>query len=233
MSKHLRTDLQKLEKHLLHLAARVEENVRKAVAALLARDIELAQAVIQSDDEIDRMEVELEEECLKMLALHQPVATDLRFITVCLKIDSDLERIGDLACNIAERALSLSQQEPLPAPELLESMMESSTRTVRRSLDAFVQGDSRTARAVCAADDEVDRYNRTVIAELMTMMNENPETLERGVQLFSVSKSLERIADHATNIAEDVVYMVEGEIIRHQGRSEDATPPNGRPFSDR
>ena len=215
MSRHLRADLDRIEKQLLQLAAHVEDAVRNSVAAVLRRDAELAQQVKRGDAEIDDMEVELEEDCLKVLALHQPVATDLRFVTVCLKVNSDLERIGDLASNIAARGLQLMQRAAVPVPPQLESMMNAAMNMLRESIDALVRGDATRARHVCALDSEVDEQNRQTISQLMERIRESPETSESSVQLFSVSKNIERVADHATNIAEDVVYMVEGAIIRH------------------
>ncbi len=215
MSQHLHSDLERLEKQLLSLAAQVEEAVRKSVSALLDRKQDLALDVIKGDDEIDRKEVELEEECLKILALHQPVANDLRFTTACLKIDNDLERIGDLAVNIAKRAAFLTTVPRAHVPLAMKEMMEAAMQMVRESLDAFVAGDADAARAVCAADNEIDHYHKIITREVAEVTQKGDQSVEIGFQMFSVSKALERIADHATNIAEDVVYMVEGEIIRH------------------
>ena len=208
MTTHLRKDLANVEKLLLVLSGQVEEAMREAMTALVERDREQAQRVIEQDQEIDRREVELEEECLKILALHQPVATDLRFVAACIKIDNDLERIGDLACNIAERAISLSDQ--------LHEMMELGALMLRDSLSAFVEADPELARAVCKRDDQVDDLNRKVIRDLLQAMHRDPSTISQALELISVSKALERIADHTTNICEDVVYLVEGQIIRHQ-----------------
>jgi len=218
MSKHLKRDLELLEKRLLYLAGQVEEAVRRSITALLERRVDLAQKVIDGDEEIDRREVELEEDCLKALALHQPVATDLRFVTACLKIDNDLERVGDLAANIAERVISFYSRPGSGigvTPHFLE-IMENAARMLRDSMDAFVRGDSQAARMVCEADDQVDQRNRQIIGELLRKMHEDPKCIEQAVELVSISKSLERIADHATNIAEDVVYLVEGDIVRHR-----------------
>ena len=212
----IRRDLQGLERRLLVLAAQVEEAVRRSISALLERRVELAQGVIDGDAEIDRGEVELEEECLKILALHQPVASDLRFVTACLKIDNDLERIGDLAANIAKRVVSLSSQPAVPVPGLVKEMVEDCARMLRDAIDAFIKGDATLARSVCDRDDRVDRANRKVIGELLELMHEDDSKIDQAVELVSASKSLERIADHATNIAEDVIYLVEGDIIRHQ-----------------
>ena len=215
MTKHLRNDLERLEKRLLMLGSRVEEAIRQAIAALLERDAARAEAVIEGDAEIDREEVEIEEDCLKILALHQPVATDLRFTAACLKINNDLERIGDLAVNIAKRALVLVRRSPIATPHSLRPMMEDTLRMVRESLDAFVRGDAELARHVLAEDQEVDGLNRQIIEELVKDMESDPKVVDSALRMLNVSRHLERIADHATNIAEDVVYMVEGEIIRH------------------
>ena len=215
MSQHLLHDLKSLEKRLLYLGAQVEMNVRKAITSLLERDQDISLDVIQSDLDIDRQEVEIEEECLKILALHQPVANDLRFVTAVLKIDNDLERIGDLAVNISKRAAFLSTVPAAPVPSQMQEMMEESMRLVRDSLDAFVQGDAAAARKVCREDQIIDRFHKEIWRDVMEKMRSDSSLVEPGMHVFSASKCLERIADHATNIAEDVVYMVEGEIIRH------------------
>jgi phosphate transport system protein len=216
MVNHLRKDLEALERQLLYLAAQVEQSVRRSMTALLERRRDLATAVIEGDNDIDRREVELEEDCLKVLALHQPVATDLRFVACCLKINNDLERVGDLSCNIAERALSLSAMRLLPISSNLKEMMEDTADMLRDSLDAFVRSDAAAAREICARDENVDRRNRQIIESLLVLMHDDPQNVDQAMELVSVSKNLERIADHATNIAEDVVYMVEGDIIRHR-----------------
>ena len=217
MSKHLRHNLEALERQLLYLAGQVEEAVRRSITALLERRPELAEKVIAGDADIDRREVELEEECLKALALHQPVASDLRFITACLKIDNDLERIGDLATNIAERVLTIcSHTHRIAAPRGFPEVLEVTVRMVNQSIDAFVRGDAALARKVCQQDDSVDEYNRSIIAQLLERMHADDGAIDDALAYISVSKSLERIADHATNIAEDVVYLVEGTIVRHR-----------------
>ena len=213
---HLQRDLERLERSLLYLAAQVEQGVRRSLDALLERRVDLAMEVIEGDREIDRREVELEEDCLKILALHHPVATDLRFVASCLKINNDLERVGDLACNIAERARSLASMRLLSISSRLRGMMESTVEMLRDSLDAFVRSSAEAAREVCDRDDVIDRLNREIIEKLLVVMHEEPSNVNQALELISISKNLERIADHATNIAEDVVYMVEGDIIRHQ-----------------
>jgi phosphate transport system protein len=216
MSKHLERDLENLQKGILTLAASVEETIYKAIRALQEREVDLAQQVIAGDSSIDQQETQVEEECLKMLALHQPVAVDLRRITAVLKINTDLERMADLAGDIAGRALILARPPWIPIPADLQRMTDLTASMVRQSLDAFVNLDSRLARRVCRLDDEVDRYNRDIIQEIIEVMQRGPELVEAGISLFSATRHLERIADHATNIAEDVVYLVEGEIIRHR-----------------
>ena len=179
--------------------------------------MDLAERVIDGDADVDRREVELEEECLKALALHQPVASDLRFVTACLKIDNDLERIGDLAVNIAGRVISLcARSSGLTTPAGIERMLEVTARMLKECIDSFVRGDAVLARQVCATDDEVDRLNRRIISDLLEQMHRDDGTIEDALDLISISKALERIADHATNIAEDVVYLVEGDIVRHR-----------------
>jgi phosphate transport system protein len=215
MSKHLQRDLGNLQRDLLALAGSVEEAIHKAIRALQERDIDSAQEVITGDSMIDQEENRIEEECLKILALHQPVAVDLRRIAAALKINTDLERMADLAEDIAERALHLAQMPLVPVPQELQRMTDLTTSMVKQSLDAFVYLDAREARRVCRLDDQVDQCNNEIIAELTKMMRDSPDMVEVGLSLFSATRHLERIADHATNIAEDVVYLVEGTIIRH------------------
>jgi phosphate transport system protein len=216
MRKHLERDLENLQNDLLALARAVEQAVYKATQALQARDVALAQEVIEGDNGIDQGENLIGEECLKMLAMHQPVATDLRRIAAALMITTDLERMADLAEDIAGRAIALAGAPELAVSDRLQRMADLTTVMVRQSLDAFIGLDTRLARAVCRLDDEVDRYNREIIAELVAAMRANPEELvEAGLSLFSATRHLERIADHATNIAEDVIYLAEGEIVRH------------------
>ena len=216
MSKHLQRDLDRLQQDILTMAASVEEAIQKAVRALKERRADMAAEVIDGDDMIDAEENQVEEECLKMLALHQPVAVDLRRIIAALKINTDLERMADLAEDIAERAVHLARLPEIPVPEKLQRMTDLTTSMVRQSLDAFVQLDTRLARVVCRLDDEVDNYNSAIIEELIGVMRRSPEMVEAALSLFSATRHLERIADHATNIAEDVVYLAEGEIVRHR-----------------
>src|SRR6266849_2779925 len=216
MSKHLQRDLEYLQRDLLALAASVEEAIHTATRALQERNAAIAQDVIDGDSQIDQEENHIEEECLKLLALHQPVAVDLRRIAAALKINNELERMADLAEDIAERAAHLALLPAIPVPDGLQGMTDLTTTMVRQSLDAFVNLDARQARRVCRLDDTVDRYNNEIIQELIALMRESPAMVEPGLSLFSATRHLERIADHATNIAEDVVYLVEGTIIRHQ-----------------
>ena len=176
----------------------------------------MAQEVIEGDSLIDEEENHVEEECLKMLALHQPVAVDLRRIVSALKINTELERMADLAEDIAERATHLAPLPDVPVSSKLQHMTDVTTSMVRQSLDAFVNLDSRLARVVCRLDDEVDKFNHQIIEELVEAMQNAPDLIAQGLSMFSAVRHLERIADHATNIAEDVVYLVEGEIIRHR-----------------
>lgn len=216
MSVHLNREIEKLKGLILGQSALVEETVYKAVKAVEARDGKLAQKVIDGDERIDLAEVAIEEECLKILALHQPVATDLRFIVAVLKINSDLERIGDLAANIASRALKLSQITT--APEAIIDFQDGEAKVqqmLRQSLEALVNLDENLAKVVCSSDDAIDDINRSVHKQVIRAIKEHPNDVDRFILLLSVSRNLERIADHATNIAEDVVYMVRGEIVRH------------------
>jgi phosphate transport system protein len=216
MSKHLERDLDNLQKDLLALAASVEEAIHKAIRALQERDVPLAHEVIDGDNDIDEEENHVEEECLKVLALHQPVAVDLRRVTSVLQINTDLERMADLAEDIAERAVALARWPVIPIPADLQRMTDLTSSMVRQALDAFVNLDAKLARLVCRLDDEVDRYNKSIIDELIRLMQRSPDMVEPGLSLFSATRHLERIADHATNIAEDVIYLVEGAIVRHR-----------------
>jgi phosphate transport system protein len=216
MSKHLERDLDDLQKDLLALAASVEEAIGKAIRALQERDVPLAEEVIDGDNDIDEEENHIEEECLKVLALHQPVAVDLRRVTAVILINTDLERMADLAEDIAERAIALARLPVIPIPADLQRMTDLASSMVRQALDAFVNLDAKLARLVCRLDDEVDRYNKSIIDELIALMQRSPDMVEPGLSFFSATRHLERIADHATNIAEDVIYLVEGAIVRHR-----------------
>jgi len=216
MAKHLLRDLDNLQRDLLALAGLVEAAIHKAIRALQRRDRALAREVIAGDSQIDQEENHISEDCLKLLALHQPVAIDLRRIIAALMINTDLERMGDLAEDIAERAIHLAEAPPLPLSDKLQPMTDLTTMMVRLSLDAFVNLNTLQAQTVMRMDDEVDRYNQDLIDEIVQGMKRSPASIESGISLFSAVRHLERIADHATNIAEDVVYLVEGEIVRHR-----------------
>lgn len=216
MPKHLQRDLDSLKKDLLAMGSMVWDAIQRAMTALVDRRPELAAQLLEVDDAIDAREVEIEEECLKLLALHQPVATDLRYIIAVLKVNNDLERIGDLAVNIAERAVYLASHDPLPVPLEFGGMVDRVQAMVNGALDALVERDTELARRVLAMDDEVDDLHRAMFDALQGVMRADPATVVRAVQSLSVSRHLERIADLATNIAEDVVFMVDGDLIRHQ-----------------
>lgn len=216
MSRHMETEIKKLKKRILALVAVVESRLQKAVKSIEDRDAKLAQEVINGDMEIDQAEVEIEEDCLKILALHQPVAIDLRFIIAALKINNDIERIGDLGVNIAERAMFLAGQEPIEIPFDWGEMRKKAMAMLAKSLDALMKMDAEKARAVRISDDEVDELNRQMYAKVSQAVRRNPDHVERLLSYLSACRHLERIADYATNIAEDVIYMIEGEIVRHK-----------------
>jgi phosphate transport system protein len=217
MSKHLEQDLLHLEEHVRTLATEVEQAIHLGVRALQERSASLAEQVIAGDTVIDREENRLEEECLTMLALQQPVAIDLRRVITSLKINTDLERMADLAVSIAGRAASLAVLPPVAVPAKLETMTEAVLHLVREALRAFFDLDARLARVVIDMDDEVDRLNHDIIEALIETMQQDPGNLKAWMALFSVVRNLERIADHVTNIAEGVLYIVEGQIARHSG----------------
>ncbi|MBN2182224.1 MAG: phosphate signaling complex protein PhoU [Sedimentisphaerales bacterium] len=216
MPKHLQREIENLKKKILALGARVETTVHEAIRSIEQRDAALAQKIIEDDIQIDDFEVEVEEECLKILALHQPVAIDLRFIVAVLKINSDLERIGDLAVNIAERSAFLASQEPVNAVFDFSRMSKKTESMLNKSLDALVNMSSELAHEVCGDDDEVDGINRQMYLRIQEAIQKYPEQMPSLIHLLSVSRHLERIADHATNIAEDVIYMIDGKIVRHK-----------------
>jgi phosphate transport system protein len=216
MKRHLDREIDKLKKHILTLSAMAEERVQQAVEAVNARKAALAAQVVERDNEVDMMEVDIEEECLKILALYQPVAGDLRFVVAVLKINNDLERIADLAVNIAERADFLARHAPVDIPLDFEIMSEKSQAMLRKSLDALMTMNAALARQVGADDDEVDELNRQMYLKIQEAMRRHPDQIDCLIHLLSVSRHLERIADYATNIAEDVVYMIDGDIIRHK-----------------
>lgn len=212
---HLQRETDRLKRKVLALGALVEENLRLAFQAIEQRDAAKARRVIATDVLIDQNEVDVEEECLKILALYQPVAGDLRFVAAVIKINSELERIGDLAENIAKRALDLLDEVPIAPPGTVWVLADRTEAILERALDALVRQDAVTAREVLVADLEIDALYRELLEELKTILRQHQDHLDAVVLLFSVARYLERLADHATNIAEDVLYMVEGEIQRH------------------
>ena len=216
MTKHIERQIDQLKEKILRVGTLVEEAISKSITALINRDTALAQRVVASDEQIDRMEVEVEEECLKILALYQPVAADLRFVVAALKINNDLERMGDLAKNIAKRVAQLANGEPCELPPEIRAMAMQAQEMVKRSLDAVVQADPALARQVREEDDAVDEYRQQIRRKVLKGIVEHPENVENLLRVNSVSKHIERIADMATNIAEDVIYMVEGDIVRHR-----------------
>jgi phosphate transport system protein len=212
---HFQKELEELKENLLKMATLVEEAIRDSVQSLVKRDSELAERVFAAEEIINNLEIAIDDMCLKLLALRQPMAVDLRFITSAMKIITDLERMGDQAVNIAERAVTLNQEPQLKPYIDLPRMAEIAQSMVKDVLDAFVNRDSKLARSVCERDDLVDGLNDQVFRELLTYMMSDPKTTTRAVHLMIVSRCLERIADHATNIAEDVIFLVDALVIKH------------------
>jgi phosphate transport system protein len=208
-------ELKELKEKLLHEAGLVERAIQDAIKALLERTSDTARKVIEDDDSINTLEVEIDEFCLKLLALRQPAARDLRFITTAIKINYDLERIGDMAVNICERVLELNQEPQLKPYIDLPTMASIVQTMVKESLDAFVKEDVQLALKVTQDDEKVDNYLDQIFRELLTYMMQDARTISRATRLLFISKNLERMADHAVNIAELVIFMVEGKIIRH------------------
>ena len=211
----MQRDLERLQALVLKMAGYVEGAVYSSIRALRDRDREASKKVMDGDTEIDMLENDVQEECLKILALHQPVAVDLRRITAIMLISTDLERMGDLAVGIAERAEMLATPPFISVPERLAHMTVATTDMVRKALDAFVHRDPVAAREVVKLDDVVDADNDQIIEWLTAEMKKSPDLIDAGISMFSAVRHLERIADHATNIAEDVIYLVEGEMVRH------------------
>jgi phosphate transport system protein len=223
METHFQKELQELKEDLLKMAALVEEAISTAVQSLVKRDSNLAKKTFEGEDQINRMEIDIEDKCLKLLALRQPMAVDLRFITSAMKIITDLERMGDQAVNIAERAISLNQEPQLKPYIDIPRMAEITQSMVKDVLDAFVNRDSKLARSVCERDDLVDGLNDQVFREILTYMMSDPKTIPRAVHLMIVCRCLERIADHATNIAEDVIFLVDALVIKHHADAKGET----------
>jgi len=216
MTVHFQREIDHLKKKILAIGAVVEERIAGAITAVMKHDAKLARQIVEGDDEIDRMEIDVEEECLKILALHQPVAVDLRFVVAVLKINQALERMADLASNIGRRAEYLADLPKAEIPVQLERMSKHTQDMVKHCLDALVESNVAIARQVCTADDEVDQYNRQMHVLIQNQIREHPDNIERLLNLLSTSRHLERIADLATNVAEDVIYTVQGDIVRHR-----------------
>ena len=212
---HFEEELQALKNRLLNMGALVEERVHRAIQALMERNLGAAEEIVRADQEVNELQIEIDERCLRLLALQQPMASDLRLITAAMKINADLERIGDQAVNIAEQAVRVLAHPPLKPQIDLPRMAEIAERMTRESLDAFVRKDAKLARSILARDDEVDQLKDQVFRVLLTYMMADPGTIERALGLILVSRHLERIADHATNIAEDVIFVVEAKDVRH------------------
>jgi len=208
-------DLKRLRDDILSMGGLVEDQIQKAVSSLVDRDSKLAETIIERDHEVNHLDVEIDDLCIRLLALHQPAARDLRFITTALKITTDLERVGDMAVNICERALELNREPQLKPYIDIPRMARIAERMIRESLDAFVREDTDLALKVCKDDQEVDDLNSQIFRETISFMIEDPHTINRAMKIGFISKYLERIADHATNIAEMVIFMVKGKSIRH------------------
>jgi phosphate transport system protein len=215
MQRHFHEELEALKQTLLAMGGLVEDQIRRVMRALLERDDATAQEVIERDRQVNAYDVEVDEQCVSLLALHQPAAGDLRFITTAMKIVTDLERIGDQAVNIGQRVLELNREPQLKPYIDLPRMAERAQRMVKESLDAFVARDTALARQVCGEDAEVDALKEQIFRELLTFMMEDPKTIPRAIRLILISRFLERVADHATNIAEMVIFMVDSKMVRH------------------
>lgn len=227
--RHFHDDLSAVKVKLLTMSGEAEAALGLAVEALLERDAEKAQEVIANDRAIDRMEMEIEEQCINLLALQQPMARDLRMLTSALKIANDLERVGDHAVNIAQSAQRLAEARAIaPEPEIVE-MARLSRDMLSDALEAFIRGDAAAGREVCLRDDKVDALHRSVFRILLTHMMEDPHTIGAGMELFLVSRNLERVADLATNIGEDVVFLVEGKSIKHHAEDRGEDRPTDHP----
>ncbi len=221
MITHLEREIKKLKDQILELSAEVENAIKNSYKALADFDLGLAEKVIDYDKKIDEHEVEFEEECLKIMALYQPVAKDLRMVIGLLKMNNDLERIGDSAANIAQYVLEMAKHNRVVVQQKLSLMFEETQKMVKMSLDSLVNLDSPLAVKVCQNDDIVDQLNNEVINEIKQQLRDCPAQLEPLLFLISVSRTIERIADYATNIAEDVLYMTQGEIVRHHVRGKE------------
>ena len=210
-------DLNDLKESILKMGSLVETMIARSINSLTTRNSHEAREVIAEDPQVNRLEMEIDDLCLKILALHQPAAVDLRFVAFGMKVSTDLERMGDLAVNICEQVLKLNQEEPLKPYIDLPEMAKKSQAMVKGALDAFVARDAVKAKAICESDDEVDQLDWKIYGELVELMQQKPEAISRAVRLISISRQLERIADHATNVGEEVSFLVKGEDIRHGG----------------
>jgi phosphate transport system protein len=223
MERHRDQDLELIRKTLLRMGGLVERQIREAMQALVERDTTRADAVIRADDEVDQLQKDIDSHCSRVLALQQPMATDLRFLVATMKIATDLERMGDSAVNVAQAVEVLNQEPPLKPYIDLPRLAQITQEMVRDSLDSFVRRDARAALDVCKRDDEVDGLYKQLFRELVTYMIEDPKNITRALHLLLVARNYERIADHATNVGEDVVFFVEGRDIRHSDESATAT----------
>jgi phosphate transport system protein len=228
--RHFEEDLENLQEVLLKMAGLVEQQIVRSIESLVQRDSNQAREVIVRDRDVNKLDIEIDELCLRLLALHQPAASDLRFVATAMKITTDLERIGDQAVNICERALELNE-EPVLKPYIdIPKIAEIAEKMVRTALDSFVRRDTALAESVIGEDDRVDELTHQIFRELLSYMAENPKTISRATRILFIAKYLERIADHATNIAEMVVFMVQGRDIRHMSsRAQAETPLGPRP----
>lgn len=228
MPVHFHRDLETLRREVLRIGGLVETQVDRAILALVERRKDLIQAVLKGDDQVDLDEVRLEESALRTLALHQPVATDLRFLVTIIKLNSDLERMGDLAVNVAERAKYLMQRPPVGVDLDFGGLGELVRRQLRDALDALVNTDVELARKVIRGDNEVDAVTRGIIERLEDAMEADPASVRRGIHLIAAARHLERIADLCEHVAEDVVFLVDGEVIRHRGEDYDVQERRGQ-----
>jgi phosphate transport system protein len=228
VERHFEKELEALKEELLLMGGRAEAIVLKAVEALRRLDPTLAQEVFAEDKVIDRMEIDVDDRCVRLLALQQPMARDLRFITAALKIVNDLERVGDHAVNIAQSAVRLADQPPLKPLVDIPRMAGMANGMLHDALDAFVRHDAETARRLCARDDEVDALNRQVFRELVSYMVEDPQTITRAMELILVARNLERVADLATNVSEEVVFIAEARVIKHHAEEQAPDDEFGR-----
>ncbi len=215
MQRHFDDELKSVKDRILRMGALVEDQIANAIKGLVERNSEIARDVIANDHQVNALDVEIDEECLRLIALHQPMARDLRFLTTAMKISTELERMSDLAENVSERAIELNQEPQLKPYIDIPRMAQHAQTMVKEALDSFVNMDSKLARKVCGDDDYMDDVNEQIFRELLSFMLEDPKTISRAVRITFISKYLERVADHATNVGELVVYMVEGKIIRH------------------